>query len=147
MFNKEKVQAQLEEVQGKATARTLTIKAVEQLVAIAERKAASIPVWMLKYTTFEYQETVANAYKYVPAATRVQFDFAQKGTVKNVIIERKPTRSESYGGYVRRFVLDIGMMMQNEYSLDYSYVNAEYRLLAHRLIQAYGFNHQGTMPI
>ena len=143
MFNKEKVAAQLAEAQGKATTRTLTIKAIEQLAAMAELEATDLPAWMLKYATFEYQETVPNSYKYTPHATRIEFSFTQKGTVKDVTVERKPTRSEPFGGCIKRFVLDTAAMMKNEYGVDYA--SYEHKLLAHRLIATYGFNHQGTL--
>jgi hypothetical protein len=143
MFNREKVQAQLSEAQGKTTARTLDIDQVERLAELAESKAKDLPVWILKYVIFEYQETVANSYRYVPDATRAEFTFTQKGTVKNVTIERTNTRSQAYGGSIRRFVLDVGQMTAQEYGTDY-YGNS---LLINRLIAAYGFNHQGTMPV
>lgn len=144
MFNKIKVEKQLKDAQGKATARTLDIDQIEKLVELAEEKAVDLPVWILKHLYFEYQETVANSYKYVPDATRVQFDFTQKGTVKNVMVERTTTHSQAYGGYISRFVLDIGAMLEQEYNGISYYENS---LIVNRLIAGRGFNHQGTMPV
>lgn len=143
MFDKAKVQAQLEEAQGKATARTLTIDDVAKLVDLAEAEAAKMPKWILKHIYFEHYKTVPHGYKYAAQATRIQFTFTQRGGIKYTTIARIDSRSQAYGGIVRRFVLNVDAMARGEYQVPY----AGHSLLYSRLIAPHGFNHQGTKPV
>lgn len=141
MFNREKVQKQLEQVQGKATARVLDIDEIAHMVAISEQETENMPKWILRYLIFEYVEMVPNAYSYTAQATRVQFDFTQKGTIKTIKLDRVNARSQAYGGYIKRFVLNVDAMALAEYDIEYG-ANS---LLVNRLTACYGFNHQGTL--
>jgi DNA-binding transcriptional regulator WhiA len=139
MFDKLKIQEQLDKVQKGCKVRLLSITQVESLINEAENWISDhkLPEDILPYVSFEYVESVAKAYKYSAESTRLSLSFTKKGTVKDITVSRSYAPK---GYHTSRFHLNSGKLFAEVYDLEFFTKNEKQRKLLLAAVRSWGFN-------